>query len=115
MESKFTFDQSYGKVLGQTYMSIFERLSKLMKDANLPITPDQFRVLTRLWQNDGCPQQELANSSNRDRANVTRILDILEREGIVTRKNQRRTKRLDFGGWISSIRSTRVRLVINGI
>lgn len=94
MESKFKFDQSYGRVLGQAYMSIFKRLSKLMKDANLPITPDQFRVLTHLWQNDGCPQQELANSSNRDRANVTRILDILEREGIVMRKNHESDRRV---------------------
>ncbi len=91
---KFQFDQSYGRVLGQAYTAIYKRLSKLMNDENLPITPDQFRVLTHLWQNDGCSQQELANNSNRDRANVTRILDILEREGIVKRKNHETDRRV---------------------
>jgi|WetSurMetagenome_2_1015567.scaffolds.fasta_scaffold177706_2 DNA-binding MarR family transcriptional regulator len=39
----------------------------------------------RILGNDGCSQQQLAVSSLRDRANVTRIIDILEREGIVKR------------------------------
>ena len=65
-----------------------------MKEKNLPITPDQFRVLTHLWQNEGCSQQELAVSSLRDRANVTRIIDILEREGIVERVDHETDRRI---------------------
>jgi len=94
MMAKFQFDQSYGRVLGVAYTAVFRRLAKHMKDRNLPITPDQFRVLTHLWQNDGCPQQELAIGSNRDRANVTRIIDILEREGIVERKDHESDRRI---------------------
>ncbi|MDZ4751831.1 MAG: MarR family transcriptional regulator [Flavobacteriales bacterium] len=82
---KFQFNQSDGRVLGVAYTSVHSRLSRYMKERNLPITPYQFRVLTHLWQNDDCSQQELALGSNRDRANVTRIIDILEREGIVKR------------------------------
>lgn len=92
--SKFRFDQSYGRALGLANTFIFKRLSKLMKEENLPITPDQFRVLTILWDNDGCSQQELAHGSHRDRANVTRILDILEREGIVKRINHESDRRM---------------------
>ena len=82
---KIQFDKSYGRILGVAYTYVFRRLAKHMKEKNLPITPDQFRVLTHLWQNDGCSQQELAVCSLRDRANVTRIIDILEREGLVKR------------------------------
>ncbi len=83
--SKVQFDKSYGRILGVAYTCVYRQLSRHMKERNLPITPDQFRVLTHLWQFEGCSQQDLANSTFRDRANVTRIIDILEREGIVRR------------------------------
>jgi DNA-binding MarR family transcriptional regulator len=91
---KFQFDKSYGRVLGVAYTSVYRRLAKLMKEKELNITPDQFRVLTHLWQNDGCSQQDLALGSNRDRANVTRIIDILEREGIVKRNDHESDRRI---------------------
>jgi DNA-binding MarR family transcriptional regulator len=91
---KFRFDQSYGRILGVAYTSVFRQLGRYLSEKELPITPDQFRVLTHLWQNDGCSQQELAISSNRDRANVTRIIDILEREGIVERKDHEADRRV---------------------
>lgn len=90
----FQFDKSYGRVLGVAYTSVYRQLGKYLKEKNLPITPDQFRVLTHLWQNNGCSQQELALGSNRDRANVTRIIDILEREGIVERKDHENDRRI---------------------
>ena len=92
--SKIQFDKSYGRVLGVAYTYVFRQLAKHMKEKNLPITPDQFRVLTHLWQNEGCSQQELAVSSLRDRANVTRIIDILEREGIVERMDHETDRRI---------------------
>jgi DNA-binding MarR family transcriptional regulator len=85
--AKFKFEQSFGRQLGVVHTALFKHLSKLMKHEKLPITPDQFRVLTHLWQQDGRSQQELASLSCRDRANVTRVIDILEREGIVARKD----------------------------
>ena len=91
---KIQFDKSYGRILGVAYTYVFRQLAKHMKEKNLPITPDQFRVLTHLWQNDGCSQQELAVSSLRDRANVTRIIDILEREGIVKRMDHETDRRI---------------------
>jgi DNA-binding MarR family transcriptional regulator len=90
---KFQFDQSYGRVLGHAYTALYRRLAKYMREKELPITPDQFRVLTNLWQQDGKSQQELAVSSNRDRANVTRLIDILEREGIVERHDDENDRR----------------------
>lgn len=88
------FDKSYGRILGVAYTYVFRQLAKHMRKKNLPITPDQFRVLTHLWQNDGCSQQELAAGSLRNRANVTRIIDILEREGIVERTAHESDRRI---------------------
>jgi len=87
-------NKSYGRTLGVAYTYVFRQLAKHMKEKNLPITPDQFRVLTHLWRNDGCSQQELAIGTLRDRANVTRIIDILEREGIVERTDHETDRRI---------------------
>lgn len=92
--TKSQVDKSYGRILGVAYTYVFRQLGKHMKEKNLPITPDQFRVLTHLWQHDGCSQQDLATGTLRDRANVTRIIDILEREGIVERTDHENDRRI---------------------
>ena len=83
----FQFETSFGRALGRAHTAMFRYLGKLMKERNLPITPEQFSVLTHLWKKDGMQQSELAVCTNRNRANVTRIIDILEREGIVERRD----------------------------
>jgi DNA-binding MarR family transcriptional regulator len=99
----FQFETSFGRALGMAHTAMFRYLSKLMKERNLPITPEQFAVLTHLWRNDGLQQSELAVCTNRNRANVTRIIDILEREGIVVRQDDPSDRRVfrifltDFG------------------
>jgi len=94
MAETFKFENSFGRILGMAHMAMFRRLSTLMKEHNLPITPDQFRVISHLWQKDGLQQSELAICSNRNRANVTRIIDILEREGLVERRDDDADRRV---------------------
>jgi DNA-binding MarR family transcriptional regulator len=94
MAEKFEFEKSFGRILGVAHTAMFRYLSKLMKEQNLPITPEQFSVLSYLWQKDGLQQSELANCTNRNRANVTRVVDILEREGIVERRDDENDRRV---------------------
>jgi len=86
MEKDFTFETSFGRILGSAHTSMFSYLNRLMREEDLPITPDQFRVLTHLWEKEGLQQHELATCTNRNRANVTRIIDILEKKEIVERR-----------------------------
>jgi DNA-binding MarR family transcriptional regulator len=90
----FSFENSYGRILGVAHNHLFKHLSKLIKAQELCITPEQFAVMSQLWGKDGRSQQELANLTNRDRANVTRILDILEREELVERRDDPTDRRV---------------------
>ena len=94
MAETFEFEKSFGRILGVAHTAMFRYLSKLMKEENLPITPEQFSVLSYLWQQDGLQQSELAICTNRNRANVTRVIDILEREGIVERQDDENDRRI---------------------
>jgi DNA-binding MarR family transcriptional regulator len=91
---EFEFEQSFGRKLGMAHTALTRHLDKLMKEKNLPITPEQFRLLTHLWKKDGRQQSELAINTHRNRANVTRIIDILEREGIVERRDDSEDRRI---------------------
>ncbi|NBC65192.1 MAG: MarR family transcriptional regulator [Bacteroidetes bacterium] len=90
----FKFETSFGRILGMAHMAMFRHLSRLMKEQKLPITPDQFRLLSHLWEYDGLKQSELAICTNRNRANITRIIDILERKNIVERKDDPKDRRI---------------------
>ncbi|GAA4721904.1 MarR family winged helix-turn-helix transcriptional regulator [Brevibacillus fulvus] len=50
------------------------------------VTSEQFTVLNRLAEQDGISQKELSVRAEKDPTNVTRILDQLERKGLVRRE-----------------------------
>lgn len=53
--------------------------------ANFPITPEQFTVLTAILDHDGLYQRQIGALTLKDRPNITRIINILEEKGLVTR------------------------------
>jgi DNA-binding MarR family transcriptional regulator len=57
------------------------------------ITTEQWIVLNRLDEQDGISQKDLAKRVEKDQTTVTRILDQLERKGLVQRKTNREDRR----------------------
>ena len=49
------------------------------------ITPEQWGVLNRLWENEGIHQSALAERASKDRHNITRILNLLGKNGFIHR------------------------------
>jgi DNA-binding MarR family transcriptional regulator len=49
------------------------------------VTPEQWALLVRLWERDERSQTELANLTFRDKPSVTRLIDGLERAGLIVR------------------------------
>lgn len=54
-------------------------------EADYPITPEQFTVLTAILDHDGLYQRQISALTLKDRPNITRIINILENKGLVTR------------------------------
>lgn len=79
------YEKTLGRQTGVLYYLLSRRLNGLLAEAGTGITVDQFRLLTMLWKADGITQQQLAAQLGRDRASVTRMVDILEEQGIITR------------------------------
>lgn len=50
------------------------------------MTPEQWIVLVRLWQEDSLTQTQIGEATLKDKGTISRILEILEREGLVARR-----------------------------
>jgi DNA-binding MarR family transcriptional regulator len=89
------YQRNVARLIGEVFTALSRRLDKELRAADLPITPEQFRILTELWTQDGITQIELAARGKRDRASITRIVDLLEEKGLIARRddpNDRRVK-----------------------
>lgn len=56
------------------------------KDKNIDITPEQFALLSIIASHNGLYQRQLAQIAFKDRPNITRLIDILEKRTFVYRE-----------------------------
>ncbi|KUO77184.1 MAG: MarR family transcriptional regulator [Desulfosporosinus sp. BRH_c37] len=57
------------------------------------ITPSQFYVLSAVWENDGVKFKDLAKSLEMDGSTLTSILDRMERQDLLERRNDPEDRR----------------------
>ena len=78
--------------------SIYVRNYTTLKEVLRPygITPVQWRVLANLNEFDGQNVNSLAERSYTDRTNLSRAVAVLEKEGFVERRRERRAQRNVF-------------------
>ncbi len=61
---------------------------ELLKDfKTYDITTEQWSLLTRLWEKDGISQTQLAHKTSKDLPTITRILNKIEKKGLVKRQS----------------------------
>lgn len=78
-------------VAAGVYTRIYSR--QCFREKNFDITPEQFVVIEVLMHRDGLYQRQLSEITLKDRPNITRIINILEKNGYVNRvadKNKRK-------------------------
>jgi DNA-binding MarR family transcriptional regulator len=69
-------------------------LARRFKGAGIDVTPEQFGVLARLAVEQGMNQAQLAERMLKDRPNMTRILNQLEKRGYIERRPDSSDKRI---------------------
>jgi len=70
---------------------IYENFQKELKKFN--ITPDQYIILNLIKKHQGFNQKNLAKTSNKNQAVITRILDKLENTELITRRSSHDDRR----------------------
>ena len=81
---------------GKISTAINRKLYRNFRKMNIDITPEQWTVLYYLWSKDGVTQQELCNTTFKDKPSMTRLIDNLEKQGLVTRSSDARDRRINI-------------------
>lgn len=81
---EYIFDETLGCIINKAGLLLKSKLQKTLKDYD--ITTEQWAILCRLYISEGCNQKKIANKCLKDKAALTRILDLLEKKELVRRE-----------------------------
>lgn len=90
---RYNFNDSFGFILVKTGRLIENKLKNNFEKAKIDVTPQQWSVLTYLWNKDGIPQQEIADVFSKDKTSMTRLLNNMEKNELIVRKQGEKDKR----------------------
>lgn len=94
--NQFKKAELYSFITGKASTAIARRLQKNFKTAGLEITIEQWSILYHLWKNDGLSQQQLGDSTFRDKPSITRLVDNLEKINLVKRVPSKTDRRINL-------------------
>jgi len=81
----FCLEASLGYLTHRAARDLANDLGRRFAAADLPLTVEQWRVLTRLWGRDGQTQQDLAQGLMQEKTGISRLVDGLESRSLVVR------------------------------
>lgn len=93
--NQFKKGELYSFISGKASTAIARRLQKKFNAQGLNLTIEQWSVLYHLWKEDGRSQQELCNATFRDKPSITRLVDNLEKLGLVKRVSDEGDRRVN--------------------
>lgn len=96
INDKDDLDFIFPIINGKVSTAINRKMFRNFKKQNLDITPEQWTVLASLWEEDGVTQQKLCNSTFKDKPSMTRLLDNLVKQGLVSRCVSTRDRRSNY-------------------
>jgi len=90
---RYNFNDSFGFIVVKTGRLIENKLRINFEKENIDITPQQWSVLTYLWNEDGISQQKLADAFSKDKTSMTRLLNNMEKNELILREQDLVDKR----------------------
>ena len=80
-------DNAIGLWIHRVYQTSRNEMYRLFREAaGQDITPEQWMVLIRLWEQDGRTQADLCDATFRDAPTMSRIVDGMARRNLLARK-----------------------------
>jgi len=86
MTESYSIERTVGFIVYRTALRLKSALHRTFKDQGFDITPEQWGILRVLWEDEGLSQREIGDRLFKDKPNVTRMLDALERKKLIFRQ-----------------------------
>lgn len=84
-QTNYDLENSLGMLLDWATQFMRLELNRKFKAAGLQATSEQWKILIILWLEDGLTQQQLAGKTHKNKVSVVKLIDGLERRGLVNR------------------------------
>jgi DNA-binding MarR family transcriptional regulator len=97
MNTEFHLDHTLGYLINRCAILLKSELTHRFRQAGYDVTPEEWSILNRLWEQDGLSQNELAERTIKDKTTVTRFLNQMESKRLVIRRSSKedgRTKKV---------------------
>lgn len=88
-------NKQVGVFLNLVHCQFKQYLNKIFQDHGFNLTPEQFLVMDTLWDDGVLSQQQIADIIIKDKNSVTKLIDALEKKGLVIRKTDEQDRRLN--------------------
>ena len=86
-------DKALGMLLNQGDRLLIKRLNRNFAKSGYSVSQEQWLLLRQLWEKDGVKQQVLADAVGKDKVNITKLVDSLEKRKMVKRVNDKVDRR----------------------
>jgi MarR family transcriptional regulator, organic hydroperoxide resistance regulator len=94
MEEYFDINKSIGFMLSKASSSMRMSFNKRIKENGIDATAEQWGLLNIIYVFPGITQIEIAQKSLKDKTNVTRMLDLLEKKECIERRRDKVDRRV---------------------
>jgi DNA-binding MarR family transcriptional regulator len=84
---------SLGFIIYRTALALKSALQRCFKENGYEITGEQWAIIRHLLEEDGLSQREIAEKTSKDKPNITRMLDALEKKRLIFRQPDPRDRR----------------------
>ena len=85
--------KNFGAYLDRTLRKVRLDMGRRLKESGVDITPEQWMILSSLYENNGQSQTELGDGSFKNAPTVSRIIDLLCKKGLAERRPDRNDRR----------------------
>jgi DNA-binding MarR family transcriptional regulator len=86
MDEYYHIKDSLGFVIYRTALSLKSALQRSFKQNGVEITAEQWGIIRHLWEEEGLSQREIGEKASKDKPNITRMLDALEKKRLIFRQ-----------------------------
>ncbi|WP_456272497.1 MarR family winged helix-turn-helix transcriptional regulator [Bacillus sp. AK031] len=93
-EEDYLLDESIGYKLFQASRLMNSRLNQNFRLHHHSVTYEQWQVLSRLYEEDGLTQNQLALKIERDQAGISRLIDNMIKNKLVSRVQDDKDRRI---------------------
>ena len=94
MSHKFSqIQDSLGLMIYRTALALKSALQRCFKENGFEITVEQWVIIRHLWEEEGLSQREIGERASKDKPNITRMLDALEKKRLIFRQPDPRDRR----------------------